>query len=117
MHGTEREVEEERAVARGLVLRGDRPDGPVGEVLAEVVAATVGYTGEIQTIASGCAYKSDEPITVGARVLFELGRGPQAVGRQKTYRYWVAVTDRNRLITACAMRLDPPVSRASIMAA
>ena len=41
VHGTEREVEEERTVGRGLVLRGDRPDGPVGEVLGEVVAATV----------------------------------------------------------------------------
>ena len=29
-------------------------------------------------------------------VLFALGRGPQAQGASKTYRYWVAVTDRNR---------------------
>ena len=33
-------------------------------------------------------------------VLFELGKGPQAQGRQKTYRYWVAVTDRNRAVIA-----------------
>ncbi|MBV8682391.1 MAG: Tat pathway signal sequence domain protein [Caulobacteraceae bacterium] len=58
----------------------------------------VGYTGEIENIASGCAYKNDEPITVGARVLFELGRGPTATGRQKTYKYWVAVTDRNHAV-------------------
>ena len=29
-------------------------------------------------------------------ILFELGKGPLAVGNSKTYRYWVAVTDRNR---------------------
>jgi hypothetical protein len=60
--------------------------------------ADVGYTGEIENISSGCAYKADEPITLGARILFELGRGPQASGRQKTYRYWVAVTDRNHAV-------------------
>jgi hypothetical protein len=71
--------------------------------------ANVGYTGEIETIASGCAYKSDEPITVGARILFELGRGPQASGRQKTYRYWVAVTDRNHAVLQKAW-FDLPVT-------
>jgi hypothetical protein len=44
------------------------------------------------------AYKSDEPIVVRARLLFEFGRGPEAVGREKTYRYWVAVTDRNHAV-------------------
>ena len=33
-------------------------------------------------------------------VLFEMGKGPQADGRSKTYRYWVAVTDRNRTVLA-----------------
>jgi hypothetical protein len=60
--------------------------------------ANVGYTGEIENIVSGCSYKSDEPILVGARILFEFGRGPEAAGRQKTYRYWVAVTDRNHAV-------------------
>jgi hypothetical protein len=60
--------------------------------------ANVGYTGEIENISSGCAYKSDDPITVGARILFEFGRGPQSPGRQKTFRYWVAVTDRNHAV-------------------
>ena len=63
-------------------------------------SANVGYTGEIQTIASTCQYKSNEPIKVQARVLFELGRGPQAQGRGKTYQYWVAVTDRNNAVLA-----------------
>jgi hypothetical protein len=72
-------------------------------------SADVGFTGEIQTIASGCAYKTDEPITVGARILFEFGRGPQAEGRQKTYRYWVAVTDRNHAVLQKAW-FDLPVT-------
>ncbi len=29
-------------------------------------------------------------------MLFEFGRGPRAEGSRKTYRYWVAVTDRDR---------------------
>ena len=61
----------------------------------EEASAAVAYSGEIQNISSICAYKSDEPITVKARILFEFGRGPQALGRHKDYRYWVAVTDRN----------------------
>jgi hypothetical protein len=63
-------------------------------------SADVGYTGEIQGISAGCAYKGDEPIKVAMQILFELGRGPQAEGRSKTYRYWVAVTDRNRAVLA-----------------
>lgn len=59
-------------------------------------SAAVGFSGEIQGISAGCQYKDEEPIQVTMEVLFEMGRGPQAEGRQKTYRYWVAVTDRNR---------------------
>lgn len=61
-------------------------------------SAAVGFTGEIQGVSAGCAYKDAEPIEVRMEVLFELGRGPTAGGRQKTYRYWVAVTDRNRSV-------------------
>ena len=61
-------------------------------------SADVGYTGEIQNISSICAYKGDAPIVVKASILFELGRGPKAEGRGKTYRYWVAVTDRNHAV-------------------
>jgi hypothetical protein len=58
--------------------------------------SAVGYTGEIEGLVSACEYKADEPIQVQARLLFGLGRGPQAEGVRKDYRYWVAVTDRNR---------------------
>jgi hypothetical protein len=61
-------------------------------------AAMVGYTGEIQGLSSGCAYKSDDPIKVQVDILFALGKGPQATSSTKTYRYWVAVTDRNNAV-------------------
>ena len=61
-------------------------------------SASAEYTGEIENITSACAYKADEPIRVTAQVLFQLGHGPQAAGRGKTYRYWVAVTDRNHAV-------------------
>jgi hypothetical protein len=63
----------------------------------ETISA-VGYTGEIQGLSSGCSYKSDEPIKVRMEVLFALGKGAQAAGNQHTYRYWVAVTDRNNAV-------------------
>jgi hypothetical protein len=69
----------------------------------------VGFTGEIENLSSACEYKGAEPITVHARVLFELGRGPQAAGSQKTYHYWVAVTDRNKAVLEKAY-FDLPIS-------
>jgi hypothetical protein len=72
-------------------------------------SADVGFTGEIEGVSAGCAYKSDEPIRVNMNILFELGRGPQAKGSSKTYRYWVAVTDRNREVLA-KQTFDLPVN-------
>lgn len=63
-------------------------------------ATGVAYSGEIQGISAGCQYKDAEPIQVSMNLLFALGRGPQADGDRKVYRYWVAVTDRNRSIIA-----------------
>ncbi len=40
----------------------------------------VGYTGEIEDLHAGCAYRGAEPIRVGMQILFELGRGPAAEG-------------------------------------
>lgn len=73
--------------ARYVELSGDR-----------VTAANVGYTGEIEGLVADCAYQSDEPILVQTRVLFNLGRGPQATGDSRTYRYWIAVTERNNAV-------------------
>ncbi|WP_332658013.1 Tat pathway signal sequence domain protein [Brevundimonas sp.] len=75
--------------ARYVELTGDR-----------VAAANVGYTGEIEGLVSDCGYMNDDPITVEMRILFNLGRGPQAQGDGRTYRYWIAVTERNRAILA-----------------
>jgi hypothetical protein len=61
-------------------------------------ASRAGFTGEIDGLSSACEYKNEQPIHVQARMLLELGHGPQAVGRAHTYRYWVAVTDRNRAV-------------------
>jgi hypothetical protein len=76
---------------------------------AREASANVAYTGEIQGVSAGCAYKSDDPIRVNMEILFELGRGPQAEASSKTYRYWVAVTDRNREVIA-KQTFDLPVS-------
>lgn len=75
--------------ARYVELTGDR-----------VSASNVGYTGEIEGLSSNCAYEGDDPITVHTRVLFQLGRGPQAQGEGRTYRYWIAVTERNKAVLA-----------------
>jgi hypothetical protein len=75
--------------ARYVELSGDR-----------VSAANVGFTGEIEGLASDCSYQADEPITVQTRLLFNLGRGPLAQGDTRTYRYWIAVTERNRAVLA-----------------
>jgi len=63
-------------------------------------AANVAWTGEIQGISAGCEYKDAEPIRVQVELLFALGKGPQASGASKHYRYWIAVTDRNQSVLA-----------------
>lgn len=75
----------------------------------KVASSAVGFTGEIQGVSAGCAYKDDEPITMQMEILFELGKGPAAEGSQKTYRYWVAVTKRNSVMIA-KQYFDLPVS-------
>jgi hypothetical protein len=72
-------------------------------------SAAVRYSGEIQNVASMCSYKATDPIAVKARVLFEFGRGPQAPSRSASYRYWVAVTDRNHAVLD-KRTFDVPVS-------
>ena len=84
--------------ARFVEMEGGRP-----------AAANVGFTGEIEGVTAGCSYHSDEPITVEMNILFHLGRGPQAAGDQRTYRYWIAVTERNEAVLAKEY-FDLPVS-------
>lgn len=63
-------------------------------------ASAVAYTGEIQGVSSICTYKDAEPIEVEVEMLFALGKGPEAASNSKTYRYWVAVTQRNQSVIA-----------------
>ena len=63
-------------------------------------ANAAAYTGEIQNVQSDCQYRGAEPIRVQMQVNFQLGRGPQAPGANKTYKYWVAVTRRNEAVIA-----------------
>jgi hypothetical protein len=67
---------------------------------SNVASSSVQFTGELEGLSSGCAYKTNDPIKVVVELLFGFGRGPSAVGSSKTYRYWVAVTDRNADVLA-----------------
>lgn len=58
------------------------------------------WTGEINGVTADCAYKGGDPIQVAIDVGFSLGRGPQADGQSKTYRYWVAVTEKDATVLA-----------------
>lgn len=73
--------------ARIIEFQGDRQ-----------ASSAVAYSGEIQGLVATCSYKDGEPITVDITVTFSAGKGPQATANQKTYGYWVAVTDRNRSV-------------------
>lgn len=72
-------------------------------------SSNVGFTGEIQGVTANCVYRDDDPIQVNMNVLFELGRGPQAQGDTRTYRYWIAVTERNSAVLA-KQYFDLPVN-------
>jgi len=73
--------------ARYVEFNGDRQS-----------ASAVTYSGEIQGVESRCAYESDEPIRVDMIVQFALGKGPQATAATKNYRWWIAVTERNKAV-------------------
>lgn len=75
--------------ARYVEMTGDRP-----------TASNIGFTGEIEGLVANCTYQADQPISVDTRILFNLGRGPQAQTDGRTYRYWIAVTERNRAVLA-----------------
>ena len=63
-------------------------------------AGAVAWTGEIQGLEANCRYREANPIQVEVELLFSFGKGPRAQGNSKTYRYWVAVTERNRTVLA-----------------
>ena len=63
-------------------------------------AADVAWTGEIQGVEADCSYRGNDPIRVEVDVLFDFGKGPKAQANARSYRYWVAVTERNRTVLA-----------------
>jgi hypothetical protein len=63
-------------------------------------SSAVAYTGEIQGLTAFCSYKTSEPIHNKISIRFALGRGPQGLEAHKTYRYWIAVTHRNKSVLA-----------------
>ncbi|MGH7019038.1 MAG: Tat pathway signal sequence domain protein [Brevundimonas sp.] len=62
--------------------------------------AGVGFTGEIEGVTADCVYRESDPIRLDFNVLFNLGKGQNASGDTHTYRYWVAVTERNTAVLA-----------------
>ena len=58
------------------------------------------YTGEINGVASDCGYLGDKPIEVGMIIGFSLGKGPMAKSDSTVYRYWIAVTQRDKRVLA-----------------
>ena len=72
-------------------------------------SGNVKYSGEIEGISSDCAYKDSSPISLALAVGFSFGKGPMAQSSEKTYRYWVAVTERDKRVLAKEY-FDLPVS-------
>ena len=60
--------------------------------------SAVRYSGEINKLVSDCAYKGDSPITIKMVIGFSLGKGPKAPKADTVYRYWVAVTERDKQV-------------------
>lgn len=59
--------------------------------------ASVAWTAEFWGVRGLCRYIGDDPIVMNLEATFGAGRGPAARGDRHTYRYWVAVTRRDRL--------------------
>lgn len=75
--------------ARYVEFEGDRE-----------TSSAVAWSGEIDGVGAECRYRDEQPIDLDIDVAFALGKGPQAKADGKTYRYWVAVTDRNKEVLA-----------------
>jgi hypothetical protein len=64
---------------------------------AEEKYANVGFTGEVRGIDGLCSYVGAAPIKMNLNVDFAFGRGPASGSDHRVYRYWVAVTARDRV--------------------
>ncbi|WP_298324944.1 Tat pathway signal sequence domain protein [Asticcacaulis sp.] len=110
---SKRAKKEEEWEQKDLRLAKRRADGPCPyvKVLYEAAryhefaenkeaSSDATWTGQINGVASDCAYKGDEPIEIAMIIGFSLGKGPKAPADTNTYRYWVAVTDRDKAVLA-----------------
>jgi hypothetical protein len=127
----QKKKDDEWNVNNNLALPGKQNSGPCPYVKvlydagryvefkdAKVAASAVGYTGEFEGLSSGCEYTGVKPIHVAMELLFAFGRGPDATGSSKVYRYWVAVTDRNQAVLAKQyfdVRADFPPGKDRVM--
>ncbi len=79
---------------------------------SQEASGSVAYSGEIENLAADCDYKGVAPIHNKVAITFSLGRGPQGADERKTYRYWIAVTHRNKSVLTKEY-FDLPVSFAA----
>ncbi len=59
--------------------------------------ASIAWTGEMRGVRGLCRYIGEDPIVMNLKLNLAFGRGPMASGNKHTYRYWVAVTRKDRL--------------------
>lgn len=59
--------------------------------------ASIAWTGEMRGVRGLCRYVGEDPIVMNLKLNLAFGRGPMAKGNKHTYRYWVAVTRKDRI--------------------
>lgn len=70
------------------------------EIKGEERQDNVGFTGSIEGVRAFCRYVGKNPIDMEIDVDFAFGRGPKAGADQRSYRYFVTVTRRDRAVLA-----------------
>lgn len=58
--------------------------------------AAIAWTAEMRGVRGLCRYREEEPIVMTMEIDMGFGRGPAAQGDDHVYRYWVAVTRKDR---------------------
>lgn len=71
--------------------------------------ASIAWTGEMRGVRGLCRYVGEDPIVMNLKLNLAFGRGPMAQGNKHTYRYWVAVTRKDR-IPLSKQYFEAPVS-------
>lgn len=71
--------------------------------------SSIAWTGEMRGVRGLCRYVGEDPIVMNLKLNLAFGRGPMAQGNKYTYRYWVAVTRKDR-IPLSKQYFEAPVS-------